>query len=264
MAYVRTGDGPKTLIAIPGGPGNTAPTVRAFGPALGQLVADGFACWAVTRRRGMPEGHSVADIADDYATLIATEFGGRVDLLLGLSFGGMIGFYVAGRHPDAIGRLAAVAAAAWVSDAGKAGDLEFARALAEGRPGDASVAMLGVVAPHIPRVVARALGPLLMPLVAGQMHADLASDVIVEAEASDRYDARDVLPSITVPVLVVGGDRDRYFPLDVYEETARSIPGATLRIHAGKGHMRVISSREAGDDVIEFVRSGSRVEAVDR
>ena len=39
------------------------------------------------------------------------EFGGRIDLLLGNSMGGMLGFYVAGRHPSAVGRLAVVAAA---------------------------------------------------------------------------------------------------------------------------------------------------------
>src|SRR5688572_8539531 len=165
MAYARTGHGPKTVIAIPGGPGNGAPTLRAVGPALQHLLAEGYTCWAVTRRRGMPAGHTVADMADDYAALIAEEFGGRVDLLLGNSMGGMVGFCIAARHPNAVGRLAAVAAAAWTRDEGKAADLAFARALADGRQGDAAVAMMGVVAPHVPRAIARLLTPVLMPLI---------------------------------------------------------------------------------------------------
>jgi pimeloyl-ACP methyl ester carboxylesterase len=193
MAYARTGHGPRTVIAIPGGPGNGAPTLRAVGPALHGLLAEGYTCWAVTRRRGMPSGHTVADIADDYAALIAEEFGGRVDLLLGNSMGGMLGFYIAARHPDAIGRLATVAAAAWTRDEGKAADLAFAPALADGRRGDAAVAMLGVVAPHIPQTVARLLTPVLMLLVVGDMHPSFMSDLLIEAEACARYDARDIL-----------------------------------------------------------------------
>jgi pimeloyl-ACP methyl ester carboxylesterase len=223
MAWSRTGDGPKTVIAIPGGPGNAAPTLRPVGPALPTLLADGYTCWSVTRRRGMPVGSTVADMGDDFAALIADELGGRVDLVIGTSFGGMIGFYLAARHPGAIGRMAVVGAAARTTDEGKAGDMFFARALAEGRMGDASVAMLGVLAPQIPAWVARAMAPVLTRLAVGEMHPGFASDVVVEAEAADACDARDVLPTIEIPVLVVGCDRDRYFPLDAYEETARLI-----------------------------------------
>ena len=254
MAYARAGNGPKIVLAIPGGPGNGAPTLRAV-PALQKLVAEGYTCWVVTRRRGMPPGHTIADMADDYATLIADELGGRVDLLLGVSMGGMIGFYLAGRHPAAVGRMAAISAAAQTSDEGKAGDLAFARALADGRMGDACVALLGVVAPHIPRPVARALAPVMAPFVVGDVHPGFASDVVIEAEAADAYDARDVLPSITIPVLLVGGDRDRYFPLAHYQETARLIPGAILRIHQGQGHLRAVVDGATAREVIEFALS---------
>jgi pimeloyl-ACP methyl ester carboxylesterase len=256
MAYARVGNGPKTVLAIPGGPGNGAPTLRAV-PGLPKLVGEGYTCWVVTRRRGMPPGHSIADMADDYAALIAEEFGGRIDMLLGVSMGGMIGFYIAGRHPSAVGRFAAVCAAAQTTEEGKAGDLAFARALADGRMGDASVAILGVTAPHIPRPLARALAPVMAPFLVGDVHPTFGSDVVVEAEAADAYDARDVLPSITVPVLIVGGDQDRYFPLDHYEETARLIPGAALRIHPGQGHVRTVADGATAREVLEFALAES-------
>ena len=80
--------------------------------------------------------------------------------------------------------------------------------------GDASVAILGATAPHIPRALARAMAPVMAPFVVGEVHPSFGSNVVVEAEAADAYDARDVLPSITIPVLLVGGDRDRYFTLE--------------------------------------------------
>ena len=48
----------------------------------------GYAIWIVTRRRNMPASHTIADMADDYAQLIAEEFGGRVDLVVAESSAG--------------------------------------------------------------------------------------------------------------------------------------------------------------------------------
>ena len=119
------------------------------------------------------------------------------------------------------------------------------------------------MAPHVPQAIARVLTPMLMPLIVGDMHPAFMSDLLIEAEACARYDARDILASITIPVLVIGGDQDRYFPLEAYEETARLIPGAILRIHRGQGHMRVLGSGAAAREVIEFGRSESPVTTPD-
>ena len=66
------------------------------------------------------------------------------------------------------------------------------------------------------------------------------------------YDARDILPTISVPVLLIGGDRDMFFPADIIEETARLIPDCTLRLYAGPGHDVFTDQRVPGDmlDVI--------------
>lgn len=87
MAYVRWGTGPKTLLFIPGGPGNAAPSgmsMQMF-PLFRPLVEDGYTAWYVARRRDMPKGHTIADMADDYAGLVANEFGGKVDFVVGVS-----------------------------------------------------------------------------------------------------------------------------------------------------------------------------------
>ena len=103
MAYVRVGEGPKTLLFVPGGPGNTlarGPMRRLGLPPMRPFVDSGYTVWEVTRPRDMPTGHSIADMADDYAALIRDEFGGRVDVALGSSMGGMILQYLAANHPD--------------------------------------------------------------------------------------------------------------------------------------------------------------------
>ena len=83
------------------------------------LIEAGFTVWQVTRRRNMPTGHSVADMADDYAQLIADQFGGRVEVVVGISYGGMIAQYLAANHPRRMARVVLALAAARVSDWGQ-------------------------------------------------------------------------------------------------------------------------------------------------
>ncbi len=257
MAYARWGTGPKTLLFIPGGPGNAAPggmSVRMF-PLLRRLVEDGYTAWYVARRRDMPKGHTIADMADDYARLVADELGGKVDLVVGVSYGGMIGFYLAARHPERFGHIAIAVAGYEVGEQGKSLDYDFARLMSEGRNGEAGALMVRNMAPGL-RVpgAARVLGAVMGRIMAGEAHPSFASDVMVEAEAEVACDARDVLPAIAVPVLLVCGDEDLYFSKEVYDETARLIPDCTLRMYEGAGHVGATRDGRLPQDVLDFVR----------
>jgi pimeloyl-ACP methyl ester carboxylesterase len=258
MAYARWGSGPKTLLLIPGGPGNTVPSGMRLSMLLGatrSLVEDGYTVWAVARKQDMPKGHTMADMAEDYAGLIADEFGGKVDLVVGVSYGGVIGFHLAARHPDRFGHIAIVGAAYDANEQGKTLDYDFAKLLSEGRNGEAGALMLRFMAPSL-RVpgVARVLGAVLVRLMYGETHPYFASDMMVEAEAEMAFDAREVLPDIPVPVLLVCGDADMYIPKEVYEETARLIPDCTLRMYEGIGHVGAVRDKRFPQDVLDFVR----------
>jgi pimeloyl-ACP methyl ester carboxylesterase len=52
-----------------------------------------------------------------------------------------------------------------------------------------------------------------------------------------RPDCRDLLPSIAVPTLVVGGAEDRVTPPALQEEIAAGIPGARLMLLDNCGHL---------------------------
>ena len=264
MAYARWGSGPKTLLLIPGGPGNTVPSGMRLSMLLGAtrpLVEDGYTVWAVARKQDMPKGHTMADMAEDYAGLIADEFGGKVDLVVGVSYGGVIDFYLAARHPDRFGHIAIVGAAYDANEQGKTLDYDFAKLLSEGRNGEAGALMLRFMAPSL-RVpgVARVLGAVLVRLMYGETHPYFASDMMVEAEAEMAFDAREVLPDIPVPVLLVCGDADMYIPKEVYEETARLIPDCTLRMYEGIGHVGAVRDKRFPQDVLDFVRQRPAVQ----
>jgi pimeloyl-ACP methyl ester carboxylesterase len=256
MDFLTWGSGPKTLLFVPGGPGSSVPqgiTGRMARRWFAPFVEAGYAVWYVTRRRGMPPGHTVADMADDCAQVIAGELGGRVDLFVGESYGGMIGLHLAAAHGDLLGQVAIVVAAARVSDWGKEVDARLAAALAR----DDRVAAGAAFAEYaLPGARSRWLRRLLSPVVARMVLSGKSyppADVLIEVEAELAYDARPVLADIDVPVVLLCGDRDAFFPRDLVEETVRLVPDCTLVTYEGQGHVKVASSKRVPQDVLAFV-----------
>ena len=103
IEYSVLGAGPRTLLNLPGGPGSELPSgllARFTEARFLPFVRAGYAVWTVTRPRGMPPGHTVADMASDCARFVEEHVGAPVDLLLGESYGGMIALHVAADHPQ--------------------------------------------------------------------------------------------------------------------------------------------------------------------
>ena len=257
MEFLTWGSGPRTLLYIQGGPGSAAPkkgmALRMGRRQLDPYVKAGFAVWVVTRRRHMPPGHTVADMAHDYAQVITEEFGGRVDLVLGLSYGGMIAQYLAALHPDSVGHVAIVVCAAEVSDWGKDVDGRMAAALAAGDTDGAGTVVAEVLLPsERMRWVHRLIGPVVGRLMWAGYDCP-PEDFLTEGQAEEAFDSRAVLPRIQAPVLLLCGDRDLGFSKDVIAETAELIPDCTLIWYEGQGHMRAGSNKRIAHDVLAFV-----------
>lgn len=257
MDYLTWGTGPETLLYIQGGPGSVVPkggmSLRMFRRVLDPYAKAGYTVWVVTRRRHMPAGHTIAGMADDYAQVISQEFGGRVDLVVGESYGGLIGQYLAAFHPGSFGHMALVVAGlAAVPDWGADVDSRWGAALARGdTAGAGTVAAEYLLPGKSMRWARRLIGPVFGRFMFAGYDCP-PGDILAEAQAEEAFDSRAVLPRIQAPVLLICGDRDRFIPKDAAEETAKLIPGCTLIWHKG-GHLRVGSSRRAADDVLAFV-----------
>ncbi|HSN36316.1 MAG TPA: alpha/beta fold hydrolase [Arthrobacter sp.] len=255
MDYLSWGTGPKTLLFIQGGPGSAVPQGmlrRLFRRQFDPFLQAGYAVWIVTRPRGMPPGHTIADMADDYAQLIAKEFGGRVDIVLAESFGGMIGQYLAARHPESFNHMAMVVTAAELSAWGKDVDSRMARALADGDQAGAGTVFAEYLLPgRRVRWLRRLIGPFLQRRL--QNGSDYpARDVLTEVQGEVTFNSRAVLPQIRRPVLMICGGSDRFFPREVAQETAGLIPDCTLIWYEGKGHVGAASSGRIAQDVLAF------------
>ncbi len=253
VEYLTWGDGPRTLLLLPGGPGSSVPSGlmrRASMRWCAPFLAAGYTVWLLTRRRHMPAGHSVADIADDYAGLIAEQFGGSVDVVVGESYGGMVAQLLAAAHPSCASQVALVVTGCEVNAWGKAVDRRLADALRRGDRTTAGAAFAEYVLPGDRwEPVRRLLGPLV---ARSALSGTSTEDLLVELESEMAFDSRSALPRITAPVLLICGDRDQFFTREVIEETAELIPDCRLTWYPGAGHVRAASSSRVPRDVLAF------------
>lgn len=253
IEYDAVGSGPRTMLFLPGGPGIIRMVwARVSTRLLRPLAAAGFTVWRLKRRRGMPPGHTIADMADDVARVIEEDFGGRVDLVVGASYGGLIALYLAARHPASVGHVVLDASAATATDEGLEADRRYGEALGHGRFAGAGEALLEEMAPGDRlRPMRRFLGPLLGRMLASS--GNNLPDVLVETQAEMGVDARPVLPQITAPVLLIAGDQDMFLTREIVEETARLIPDCTLVWYEGLDHGKTALNKRVPGDVLAFV-----------
>lgn len=249
IEYAALGTGPRAMVFLPGGPGT--PTwdkaqARSFLPAY---ATGDFTVWWLSRRRNMPTGHTIADMADDVAQAI-DELGGRVDAVVGASYGGFIALHLAARHPGSVGRVVLLGSTAVIPEEGQALDRRFGEALGNGRfteAGEAALEEMPVRSPLARRLLAPIVGRML-----ASWHLN-GSDVLVEMEAEMAYDARPILAQVTAPVLIVAGTGDFLLPREVIEETARGLRDCTVIWHDGANHVRTIKGTRTAGEVLAFL-----------
>lgn len=164
---------------------------------------------------------------------------------------------LAARHSDLFGHIAIGVAGYAMSDEAKIANRESARLLSEGRKTEAASVLGSLLYPDVPVPATRVLAALMARI--GYAGPYVPNDVLAVAEATNAFDGRAVLPRISLPVLLVCGDRDRWFAKEVYEETARLIPDCTLKLYPGKDHAGAMFSRRFPQDVLDFVRQHPHV-----
>lgn len=259
MEYVVVGAGERTMLFLPGGPGSDVATGLMATLEERQLrpyLEAGYAAWTTTRRRNMPAGHSIADMAHDQAEFIRAEMGGVADVVVGQSYGGLIALHLAAEHPDVVARVVIVGAAATLTEWGCDVDGRWARLRAAGEHGRAGSTMLEYLLPDERWAWLRRLaGPVVGAAFRGS--GPPAGDLLVESEAEQQFDARDALARISVPVLMICGDEDLFFPQPMVQETAAGIADCTTRTYEGLGHIRTISSSRVPQDILGWLQDRS-------
>lgn len=263
LPYVSVGEGPPLVAFVAGGPSNANPTgwqrryeVRWLAP----LARGGFTVYWVNRKIGLKRGATFADLADDYAVALESEFAGPVDVL-GVSTGGMIAQQFAVDHPDLLRRLILAGAAYRLGPVARQAERRSARFAARGqyRRSLAAMAPVFVASPLAQRLVGGVYW-LTAPL-AGMGHDWDPSDMIATYEAEVDFDIGGRLGEISVPTLVICGGRDRAFTPELFRQTAERIPEARPIVYEGRGHGGSLTDRRFARDVVSFLMAERPVPA---
>jgi 3-oxoadipate enol-lactonase len=232
---VRAGEdaGQRTIVFV-----NSLATTGAMWDRLVAEMPEGWRALRYDQRdRGGPRGGEPFSLDDLVADLMAVldESGVSRAHVVGVSLGGLVGLRAAAMRPERIRTLTAMCCASrfrpevWVQ-----------RAAAVRRQG---------VAPLIPGIIDRWFTPEFQAdndeLVAAFRDMLASTDDVGYAFASDVLATADVgadLPSISVPTLVLGGERDAANPPADLEAIARAVPGARLEILPDVAHLAPVAA----------------------
>jgi pimeloyl-ACP methyl ester carboxylesterase len=94
-----------------------------------------------------------------------------------------------------------------------------------------AVAAAELVPPRRGRYLA---GVLACALGVRLFGADALRDMATTIEAEDEFDLA-ACPTVRSPTLLIAGGKDRFYERELFEETARLIPGCQLSLHADRG-----------------------------
>ena len=193
-------------------------------------------------------GLSFASLGDCVAGLIETLGEARAHIA-GLSMGGQIALHTALRHPGRVRSLALL-------DSSPAFGLDGTDPEAWKRLRldalDAGQTPASMAEPVLRSIMAPDADAAAVSAAAASMARISADGLRAAVEFLPTHDVRARLGEVSAPTLVLVGEHDEETPLSYAEALAHGIPGATLQVVPGAGH---VSNLEAPDAVNAALRS---------
>jgi len=256
LPYLATGTGPPMLFVggLAAEAGVDATGTEWMNASLLTPFAQRRRVMFVNRRKGLPRGMSMAELAEEHADAIRSLGSGPVDVA-GISTGGSIAQQLAADHPGVVGRLVLLSTACRLSPEGRALQRRVAARIRGGAARQALAVMFaGLVPPRRGQVAAGALAWLAGPrlLAGGDDLADMATTI----EAEDAFDLAACRSEIRAPTLILAGSEDRFYSRELFEETARLIPGSRIRVFEGRGHVTAAREPEWSGEIERFMADG--------
>lgn len=240
IAYQRTGHGPP-LVLLHGFFGDSRvwrPQLESLSDAFDVVAWDGPGCGGSA---DPPETFRISDYARCLAVFIRELKLDRPHVV-GLSFGSTLALELCRQHPELPASLVLASAyAGWTGSL--PADVVVQRqsqtiADLDRRPEDV------VAIYNVPGLLSETAPSQLVAenaaIMAGFHPAGMKTMVRALAEA----DLRDALPHITVPTLLLYGDRDVRSPVKIGEELHAQIPSSGLVVLAGAGHLNNVEAAE--------------------
>ena len=254
MDYVRFGHGEKSFVLLPGLSDGLA-AVRGKALLLAppyRKFFDRYTVYMFSRKRDLPRGTSVENMADDQAEAMAS-LGMKNAAVMGVSQGGMIAQVLAVRHPELVGKLVIAVSAPRVNDTIRecvGAWISFAEA------GDHKGLMISTAERSYSEAYLKKYRRLYPVLGAVGKPRDNGR-FLANAEAILRFDALGEIGRIACPAMIIGGAEDRIVGIDASYEMHGRIGGSELFIYPGLGHAAYEEAPDFNDRVFCFLENGS-------
>ena len=254
VEYITFGEGEAPLVMIPGisdGLRTVEGLALPFSLAYRRYAKD-FRVYAISRRRNIPEGYTIRDMARDVAAVL-DELGIGKACVLGVSQGGMIAQEFALAFPERIRRLVLAVTmprpnptvrevlSLWIGMAEKG---DFTGLMED----TADRTFIGNQTAIFK--AAYSLYGRFNDRIPGGVKG--SERFIREAKACLAHDAWDRLPSLAVPTLVLGGTEDGIVSGEASRELASRIPGSLLHMFEGYSHGAFEQAPDFHEWILDF------------
>jgi len=253
LPYARIGSGPRNLVVFEGLSFDHKPP-SGFNLRMTRNMyknyADDFTVYSINRKPNMPQGYSMRDMSEDYATMIKQQFNGPADIM-GISTGGPIAQHFAVDHPELVNHLVLASTGHRLLERSKELQLRVAELASKGKWRAASAALIGTVFGGVKGFFFKIIAWLFGKRFLGS--GEFPLDGVVEIEAEDKHDFTDRLSEITVPTLVIGGENDFFYDV---KSLADGLPNSNLILYENTGHAAIMK-KQFSKDVLAFLTDNS-------
>ncbi|WP_034452735.1 alpha/beta fold hydrolase [Butyrivibrio sp. AE2032] len=233
MYYVAFGEGEKKLVVLPGlsdGLWTVNGKAWLLAGSYKRFFKD-YTVYMFSRKNDFPEGYSIKEMADDQAEAMKS-LGIDRAIVMGVSQGGMISQFLAANYPDLVEKLILVVTAPYANDTIKgvvSKWIDMAR-------NDTHTNLMLDTAEKVYTKEFNEKNKKYLPMLARFTKPASYDRFLINAHAIMNFDAREELPKIKCPTLIMAGNRDNTVGNDAPYELKAGIADSEMMIFDGLGH----------------------------
>lgn len=251
MEYFRFGHGSENLVILPGISVQSVMLLPDMVADAYKVLADDFTLYVFDRRKEVPEGYSIDEMAEDTAAALCAAGLKRVSVM-GVSQGGMIAMKMAVLHPELVQSLILACSSAHVKEDT---DQVFNEWIKLAENGDAEALYLSFGENVYSRKMFDKTRDLLVSAAKGVTEEELKRFIIFAKSMLD-FDIRNDLEKIECPVFVIGAEDDRVLQPYSATEIAEHFSGRhdfQIRMYDGYGHAVFDEAPDFKESVLKFL-----------
>ncbi len=204
MEYFSFGSGERAFVILPGVSTRSLMLSAMAVSAAYRAFGEEYTVYCFDRRRNMPDGYTVRQMAEDTAAVMQKLGIADADLF-GASQGGMMAMCIAIDHPELAHKMVLGSTAACMDDQGKEGTDRWI-ALAES--GDLTALTAELIDSLYSENTIDKYKEVLLHMNDGMTEDDIRR-FIIQTQALDGFDITGELSKIQCPVLVIGSEGDQ-------------------------------------------------------